>query len=248
MVNTIVKTLHRLKAILIPNSLTGKTGDYYAKVISESTLTIMDICISAVERGNAPTSVDAMRNNVEQFLKEMAYRLKDGFSVNTGYFTATPLIKGVFTSALDKFDSSKHLLLFNFNQGELLRKELMDIVVEIVGESEGSLMIAETVDVKTGSVNDRITPNRNLRIRGHKLKIAGDDDKVGVSFINEGTGVETKVDNVDIVENKPSELMIVTPQLPDGVYSLKVSSQYSGHSLLKEPRTVVFDKPLTAVN
>jgi len=32
--------------------------------------------------------------------------------------------------------------------------------------------VAQVIDVKSGSVNDLITPNRNLRILGSKLKTA----------------------------------------------------------------------------
>jgi hypothetical protein len=54
---------HRIKAILIPNLLTEDPDDFYAKVISERTLNTDDICSSAVERGNAPTTKEAMKIN-----------------------------------------------------------------------------------------------------------------------------------------------------------------------------------------
>jgi hypothetical protein len=60
----------------------------------------------------------------------MGYQLKDGYSVNTGYFTDTPLIKGVFKHALDKFDRLRHSLYFLFTQGEFLRRELDEVSVE----------------------------------------------------------------------------------------------------------------------
>ena len=55
------------------------------------------------------------------------------------------------------------------------------------------------MDVKTGSVNDVITPNRNLRIKGFKLKLAGDNPAVGVFFINQLTNERTKVEASEIV-------------------------------------------------
>jgi hypothetical protein len=234
---------HRIKAILIPNLLTEAPDDFYAKVISERTLNIDDICDSAVGRGNAPTTKEAMKINVELFLKEMSYQLKDGYSVNTGYFTATPYIKGVFKSIKDKFDSMRHSLYFLFSQGEILRKEAAEVEVEITGVGEAGILIVEVVDVKTGSVNNRITPNRNLRIKGNKLKLAGENPDVGVYFVNEATGELIKVD--EIVDNKPSELMIIVPQLEAGLYLIQVTTQFSSASiLLKEPRSVIFDKTL----
>ncbi|MDR1666797.1 MAG: DUF4469 domain-containing protein [Bacteroidales bacterium] len=238
---------HRIKAILIPNLLTEDPDDFYAKAISERTLGIADICASAVLRGNAPTTAEAMKINVELFLKEMEYQLKDGYSVNTGWFTATPQIKGVFAHAQDRFDPERHSVHFLFNQGDTLRKGLGDVSVEISGTGDAGMVITTVTDVKTGSVNDRITPNRNLRIRGNKIKLAGDHPEVGIYFVNEATGEQTKVAEDEIVGNKPSELMIVTPSLAPGMYILKIVSRFSGNALLKEPRTATLDKPLTLV-
>jgi hypothetical protein len=187
-----------------------------------------------------------MEHNVNLFLKEMAYQLCDGFSVNTGYFTATTLIRGVFNSPTETFNPEKHSLIFQFNQGETLRKELDSIEVNITGVGESSITVAQVTDVKTGSVNDLLTPNRNLKIRGYKLKLVGDHPEVGVYFVNEATTERTKVDTTDIVTNNPSELVIVIPALAAGIYTLEVSSQFSGSSTpLKEPRTSKFDKVLT---
>jgi hypothetical protein len=238
--------LHRIRAMLYPNLLTDDPNDYFAKTISERTLNIDDICDSAVGRGNAPTTKEAMKINVELFFKEMSYQLKDGYSVNTGYFTVTVYIKDIFKSAKDKFDKLRHSVYFLFTQGDILRKELSEIEVDIVGVGETGLAIVEVVDVKTGSVNGQITPDRNLRIKGSKLKLAGENPNVGVYFVNEITGELIKVEANEIVDNKPSELMIVIPQLDAGLYLVQVTTQFSsGSALLKEPRTVTFDKTLT---
>jgi hypothetical protein len=240
--------LHRIKAILLPNLLTEDPDDFYAKVTSERTLDVEDICNSAVGRGNAPTTKEAMNINVDLFFKEMSYLLKDGYSVNTGYFTVTPHIKGIFRNIGDKFDPLRHSLYFLFNQGEILRKETSEVEVEITGASEAGIMIIEVVDVKTGSINDRITPNRNLRIKGSKLKLAGESPNVGVYFVSETTGEIIKVENDEIVDNKPSELMVTVPQLEAGLYLVQVTTQYAGSStVLKDPRTASFDKTLTVL-
>jgi hypothetical protein len=40
-------------------------------------------------------------------------------------------------------------------------------------------------------------------------------------------------------------LIIVIPALEAGTYSLEIATQYAVGALLKEPRTAIFDKPLT---
>jgi hypothetical protein len=53
-----------------------------------------------------------------------------------------------------------------------------------------------------------------------------------------------QVDVSDIVINKPSELMIMVPSLPAGMYRLEVTTQFtnSGGKVLNEPRSTIFDK------
>jgi hypothetical protein len=143
------------------------------------------------------------------------------------------------------FNTEKHALLFQFNQCDTLREELSFIEVEIMGVADTSLSISQVTDVKTGSVNDLLTPNRNLIINGYKIKVAGEHADTGVYFVNQTSGESTKVDTADLVTNNPSELIIMIPELAAGTYKLQVTTQFGVSSLLKEPRTVIFDKVLT---
>ncbi|MDR0667476.1 MAG: hypothetical protein LBF90_02520, partial [Prevotellaceae bacterium] len=157
--------LHRIKAYLYENLLTKENPhDYMARVVSERSLSVQDICITATTRGNADISAAAMEHAVNLFLKEMGYQLCDGFAVNTGWFTAAVHIRGVFDAPDEAYDPDKHTLLFELHQGSLLRKELQSVDVQIQGVAPVVFGISRVIDVKTGSVNDLLTPNRNLRI------------------------------------------------------------------------------------
>jgi hypothetical protein len=48
-----------------------------------------------------------MEHAVGLFLAEMAYRLQDGFSVNTGYFNVAPRIMGVFRPNFEVSDGEE---------------------------------------------------------------------------------------------------------------------------------------------
>ena len=239
---------HSMKGWLYDNVLTADNpNDYFLRIHSETSLGVNDVSLSAAKRGGSDISASAMTHAVELWLAEMAYRLCDGFAVNTGWFTAQPAVKGVFNSPTEKFDPSRHTIAFDFNQGTLLRRELAGVQVQILGVADTSLFIAQVTDVKTGSVNDLLTPNRNLRISGAKLKIAGDHPANGVYFIEQKTQTRTQVDASDIVTNNPSELIIVIPPLAAGTYQVEVVTQYGGNTkqLLREPRTAQFDRLLT---
>ena len=240
-------TRHKIKAYLYDNALTDNPNDFVARVQSERSLNVKDICQTAATRGGADISAASMEHAVNLWLKEMAYLLCDGFSINTGWFTANAHIKGVFDSPNETFNPAKHTLLFDFLQGSQLRKEIDSVEVNILGVADTSLSVAQVTDVKTGSVNDLLTANRNLRIIGSKLKIVGDNAANGIYFVNQTTQARVKVDASDIVYNNPSELVILIPALAAGTYQLEITTQFAGTNLLKEPRTAVFDKILTVL-
>lgn len=132
------------------------------------------------------------------------------------------------------------------NQGEKLRAEIPNIEVEILGVADSTATILQVTDVKSGSINDLLTTNRNLRISGSKIKLAGESTENGVYFINQTTQERTRVDDTDIVVNNPSLVIVVIPELSVGNYAVEVVTQYSsGSNTLKEPRSALFDKTLT---
>jgi hypothetical protein len=237
--------LHKIKAWLYLNWLTADKNDYVIRPVSERTLNVKEICQSAAERGGADIPASAIEHGAILFLSEMGYLLCDGYSVNTGWFTAGPQIQGVSNSPTEQYDKEKHTLYFEFHQGALLRKELENVSVEILGVADTDAIIAQVIDVKSGSVNDLLTPGRPLKIAGYKIKIVGDNAANGIYFVNQTTAERTKVDDSDIVVNNPSELIVVIPDLTAGSYLLEVITQYAVGSILKEPRTAMFDKTLT---
>jgi hypothetical protein len=239
--------LHTIKAQLYENLLTEDENDLSARVSAERSLSVRDICLSAVARGGADINAAAMEHAVELFHKEMAYRLCDGFSVNTGWYNVSTHVKGVFTSPTEAFDPAKHTVMAEFRQGAELRRELGMVNVQILGKAESGFFIAEVTDLRTKSVNDLLTPGRNARITGGKLKVEGSDPSCGVYFVNEADLSRVKVDEADIVENQNAHLLVIVPALQAGTYRLEVTTQYmsSGSKLLKEPRTASFDRLLT---
>jgi len=238
-----------MKGWLHKNVLTNKPDEYFLRIQSESSINVNDICRSAVGRGGANISVDEMAYAVNLWQKEMGYLLCDGFSINTGWFIISPMVKGVFNSLCEKFNPKKHYIMFNIHQGALLRKELQDLEVEILGFADTWVSIVQVIDIKSGSINDLLTPNKAMKIIGSKLKIVGDNPANGIYFVNQDTQERTQVDISDFVTNYPSELVFIIPDLPAGTYKIEVTNQFTDKKsrLLKEPRTAVFDKLLTVL-
>ncbi|MDR1867272.1 MAG: DUF4469 domain-containing protein, partial [Treponema sp.] len=115
-----------------------------------------------------------------------------------------------------------------------LRKAVADIKVKkVIAVSSGTVIIS-VIDIKTGSVNGTLTPGRDLKITGVKIKIAGDDPDVGLYFVP-ASGTPVKADPSDFVINNPSEVIALIPALTPGVWQVRIVTQYSGSRDLKTP-------------
>jgi hypothetical protein len=237
--------LHKIKAWLYANLLTSDPDDYIIRPVPERTLVVAEICNAAVLRGDSDISASAMEHAVNLFHKELVYQLCDGFSVNTGVYTAGPHVRGVAKSPQEKYDRERHTLLFEFHQGAQLRDEAENIGVDILGVADTDAIIAQVIDVKTGSINDRLTPEHVLKIAGRKIKVAGNNAVNGIYFVNQTTDERIRVDNSDLALNNPSEVIVRTPYLTAGTYRLEIITQYSPSVLLKGSKMAVFDKLLT---
>lgn len=244
-----MKTQHKIRAYLYDNVLTkNNPNDYTARTVSERSLNVKQICETAVSRGGADMTAAAMEHATELFLKEMAYQLCDGYSVNTGYFTAGTQIRGTFNNPVETFDPQKHSLIFQFNQGQKLRAEIPNVEIEIMGIADASSKISQVSDVYSGSINHTLTPERNLKIKGSKIKVIGNDPNNGIFLINTTNNIRTRIEHQDIVVNRPSELIIIVPTLAAGSYRLEVATQYTSSSkLLKASRIISFDKELIVI-
>ncbi|MDR2897217.1 MAG: DUF4469 domain-containing protein [Spirochaetaceae bacterium] len=237
---------HKIWAQLHENTLSENPKGYIARVIPEKALTVKELAQDAAERKGVALSAETLEYATELVLKEMVYKLCDGFSINTGYFTAQPTIRGLFDSPVDRFDRTKHSVSFDFKQGFLARNELDNVDIEIHGLARASCFIAQVIDVKTGSINGLLSPNGAFKIQGRRLKITGDNEGNGVYFVNQETDERIPVDSSDIVHNIPSELTIVTPALIAGTYKVEVVTQYTiGGKPSKKAKTAVFETPLT---
>jgi hypothetical protein len=178
--------------------------------------------------------------------KEAIYAtLADGEAVTTDLFNAFPSVQGVFTGADDSFDPKRHRVKIHLHEGAGLRKVEERVRIKKVQPGLTGAFIASVTDVKTGSVNNLLTPGRPLRVYGTKLKVAGEDPSVGVYFKG-ADGTEVKVEASDIVENKPSDVIVMIPELAPGTYYLRLTTQFAGRSSsIKKPHTAEFGAALT---
>jgi hypothetical protein len=237
--------LHVIRAWLYPNYL-EHGGRFFARARTEKTLDVEQVCTEAVTRGGSDLNYDTMVDAVKAYFDEAFYQLADGFSVENDYFSIHPKIGGTFEHSNSGVDKEKNRVDFTF----LKRKELRDacgrITVEIEGVAESGAYIAEVQDVYSGTTDEKLTARGVVVVLGSRIKIAGDNPDCGLYLVQMPQGAATKLTG-NFVENHPSRLSIQLPSsIPAGTYRMRVITQYSAGTLLKEPRQIDSGVDLTA--
>ncbi|MDR3311942.1 MAG: DUF4469 domain-containing protein [Spirochaetaceae bacterium] len=222
--------------------MTEDPNDYRAQPVNVKSWSEAEIIDRVMDIGAGLTRSDVA--SVVEALKQVLPRIvREGGAFNTELFSASFSIQGVFTAGKD---IDPHSVRLNVHAGSLLRDAVKGMATRRVDNVQSGGLITSVQDVKSGSVNGTLTPDRDLRINGSKLKVMGEDAAVGVYFVNLADASRTKVDPTDVVTNNPSELMVVIPALAAGTYNVQVVTQYSGAGrLLANSRTISSDKPLT---
>jgi hypothetical protein len=233
-----------LEYVLEVNDLTAAPDDYRAQTVNVTSHTQADVVdrIMRIGAGLTRSDIAAVLEAEKQVVTEI---IADGGAVTTELFNAFPSIQGVFHSSEDAVDGEHQRVRIYLHAGLALRDAAGAVKTEKLPGVVSGTVISSVTDVKTGSQNHLLTPGRNIKIAGAKLKIAGDDPAVGLFFESESGGAPVPVEQSDIVVNHPAELIAVIPNLAPGVYRLKIVTQYSSGKNLKHPHTVTFDKPLS---
>ena len=233
------KVLHRVRVKLYPNHLPNVKGKYIARTYHQDSLTIEDICASLKIRGGFTGNYDDLVNHVRQFFDEAAYKLCDGFSVNTGYFSVHPVFGGTFDSENDEYDRKKHPISFRFNARAKLRAIVKNVNVIIDGLADNNGGIYEFFDYESDSINETATPGSMFQLTGHKIKVSGNDPAVGVYFVSEDDPADEVKVKSSLVTNAVSRIVSIVPPLKSGAWRAAIRTQYSrGSFQLKEPKLI----------
>ena len=230
-----------LQYSLEDNPLTERPDDYSAIAHAAGSYMLEDIINAMLSRGTLVTRTDIMAvlNNFFETTESIIER--DGM-VNTPLFNTSFSISGVFNGPLDSFDSGRHKLNINISRGIRLRDTEKRVKLEKTNPSVTLPQIQEVKDTASNTVNERLTPNGVIEVRGYTLKIEGEHPNCGLWFVHEN-GTETKASQ--IFENKPSKILSMIPALPQGNYQLKIVTQYSiGGKILKTPKVYIPSKVL----
>jgi hypothetical protein len=174
----------------------------------------------------------------------------NGASVQDENIRISPRLLGGWIGIDPVFDPKKHKFTFDAVATVEFRKALdEEIGIEILGKkTDGGAVIGLVTDVKTGKTDGTITFYDNIIISGSKIKVAPDDDpQMGVFLVYPG-GDETRFE-MPFVENNPKRIVCRVPDVLNGTYTLKIVTRFAASAtLLKEPRTIIYNIPVKVVS
>ncbi len=238
--NTVLVELYDL-------SITERTDDRFGKVITSRSINEDDLVNMAVNRRTDlnPTTLKASM----EILKELAIEcILRGDSVRFGLAFFSLDAKGLFLGDNASWDSKQHRLVPRATPASELRERVKSASVKVRGMASVGTFINSVTDVVSGEVNTVLTPGGGVNVTGSKIKIAGEHRDNGL-FLEDPEGNNIRIPMTSILVNDPSKISFVMPvDVEQGDYRLKITTQYTtGGTVLKEPRTYVFEYLLTAI-
>jgi hypothetical protein len=230
-----------LKYSLVENWLSARPNAHSAKTRSMEVANRENIIARMLEKNPLLTRNDILVV-LNSFEEEIVETLIEGSTLNLPLFNTSFSISGVFDGVQDNFDKERHKLNINLTKGCLLRDAEKYVQFEKTEAITPQPTILAIKDSLSGTVNKKLTAMGVVELQGSNLKIAGDDPSCGLWFIGK-KDVETKAEI--IIENKPSMLIAVVPDLDKGSYWIKLVSQHTiGGRILKHPKLCIYSKKL----
>lgn len=230
-----------LQYYLVENHLTANPNDYAANTVNVRSYTLEEIIDRISKKGMTLTKVD-ISAVLQAYHEEIASIIEDGGRLNTPLFNSQPSIKGVFTNINDSFDSTRHSIHTKPSVGVVMRDATAKISVQKVNPPATGTRITSVIDKASNTTNTQLTANAPIEITGHKIKLTG-EAAVGAYFIATN-GTEQKA--TLIITNEPSKLILMTPALAIGTYTLEIRTHFSGGGKpLKHLRVARFEQELT---
>lgn len=227
-------------------TLTERKDDRFGRVVTTKSLNEDDLIKIAVSR-RTDLSEETMRASLNLINKVAIEQIANGASVKTGLAYLNLGVSGVFIGDNAQWNSSEHSLWVKATPTAALREAVASCRVDVRGMAVVGIAINTLVDVSSGESNSKLTPGGGVNITGCKLKIDGDDPKVGLSLINVANGEAITIAKNAILLNEPSRISFIVPaNLAKGDYKLSLCTQYSASvKSLKEARSIVYDYVLT---
>jgi hypothetical protein len=238
------------------NVLRKRTNnEYQAHVVTSGkrALSNSDIAHIIVKSGSE-LKHSTLLSAFDQYDSIVREYLQQGYCIRNGYCRISPKVLGTWSSAIDRYNPDVHKVTVEMAPSAELCEALEAVSVVVLGMKSPVAVIGLVTDGFTGEKSGNITPDDLRIIEGEKLKIApeieiktatDDEQNLGVFFID-AEGIATPAKR--LIQNYPKHLVVRTPNLTSGKYTLRIVTRYSkSGTLLQDPRIIEYGRPLTVL-
>ena len=229
---------NKLRGWLADNSLTSDPKDRILVLESAGNAGLPEI-YKEMREEDTGLRQETLVHVVTLYERMVARFLMNGFSVNTGLFHAIPRFTGIIEKGI--WNPEKNGIYVSFIQDKVIREEIAKTEIVIEGEKADVMYITGVEDRSNGMTDGSMTPGRNFAVFGAYLRVAGDNEAVGITFRKLSDNTVVTLGNDMFSTNDPGKLIFIIPaDLADGEYELTITTQYMKNSsiLRKTPRTI----------
>lgn len=225
-------------------------GQLVPQVIVTRKYTLDDVIGRIMAVGNCAVNREVLEYAASLLTRHIGDCLLEGASVSTPLGQLSPVVTGTWQAA-DRKDPEVRALntaTVRYSISPELRRLLDDPLLEAVGVGvQNALAIYSLKDVGSQTVNERLTPGRNIVVEGNRLLMNGDSPLRGLYVEEAGTGrAVAQVRPEDMTLCTRQRIVAMLPaQIAPGTYRLRVVSQCSTSPRpLKEPAEYVWPAEL----
>ena len=180
---------------------------------------------------------------------EVSEWLCSGGSFADGIVQMSPRVSGVWESAKDTFDATRHKKTLDLVLTSAFKSALEKVQVLVLGEKNAVASIARITDTATGKTDGTVTIGDDILIEGEKIKVLDVDDEEQGVFVVDSSGAEHRVSR-RLSVNKPTQVMARVPSdVSAGKVKIVVKTRYSGNkeTALKTLRVITYSVECSAV-
>jgi hypothetical protein len=238
------------KVWLRPNMMTKDVhNDFIADVSTAGNTKSNQDIAEAIKKEGSELQIETLIDVINRVDRWKRRFLLEGSSVQDSNVHLAPRVADSWEGAAPHYDPKEHKRTIDAIPTASLRKALEDDVeIEVLGKkTDGGAIIGLVTDTCTGKTDGTITCSENIIITGRKIKIVPADEAAPGIFLAAADGTETPVTSIAI--NNPKRIICRVPELAAGSYTLKIVTRFSnGSTLLRAPRTLIYEIPLTVAS
>jgi hypothetical protein len=232
--------------VLADNRLTTlNPNDRSARPVDVISITSKEIAklLAEANEGISEPEVLAMMAAERELIKKLVLQ---GHSINSELFNIHFAIPGTYND-----DERPKEAVIRVTPTKQLEEIAKQIPLQLV-KTPTQLQIDRVHDVNSDTTNQFLSVGGAVKVFGVNVRVVGEEPGVCAEFISEEDPEAIyPVPTARMIENNPSELVFLVPQMVVGeLVKLRITTQFSGNTKnpLNKPRSTTFDRVFTVKN